>query len=279
MRYLSLGNMPLYKFTDAQRFIQHHSTVLVFGDDIAGSGTYVRCGDKYGVLTAHHVAFQRSTPFDFRPGSKQRLGLGVAGFPHQFEFEMETLIPHEIGIPSSDEFGPDLLFIEIPRSDPKLNTITAKRQAWDISLNNELRLSECYGDIGCVWATAGHPEELKSTQLPSHGFDEVKVFPGVVGITGVETMHQIDEHDYFDVYASFSPGDGLPRSFAGESGGSLWRIPIAVPDLNDPYNSLIVGQPTMAGVLFYQGPIVENRRLVRSHGPRSIYKVAREMIS
>jgi hypothetical protein len=37
---------------------------------------------------------------------------------------------------------------------------------------------------------------------------------------------------------------------------------------------IIVGDPVFAGVLFYQGPITRNRRMIRSHGPQSIYRTA-----
>jgi hypothetical protein len=276
---ISFGAMPLHLFDTAKQVIASFSTVLVRKGDIAGSATYVKCGDKHGILTAHHVAYQSSPPFDFGPNSSDRLGFGVAGTPHAFEIEMQHMIPHVIGKPDCDEFGPDLLFIEIPPSESRLHTILAKRQFWNVSVNPDDRITTCYNEINCVWATAGHPYELRNQAVPSHGFSEVWEFPGLVGITGVEKMHLRQPHDFFDCYANYTGRNDIPRSFQGESGGGLWRIPIAKEKESDPIESITVGSPVLTGTLFYQGPVENNRRLIRSHGPRSIYDVFRKTLN
>lgn len=273
---IRLGQMPLHIFTEAKQFIGSYTTVLVRKGDIAGSATFVKCGQRLGVLTAHHVAFQCSPPFDFNPGSTDMLGFGVAGSPHAFEIEMQHLVPHEIGCPKSDEFGPDLLFIEIPQSESRLHTILAKRQFWNVSIRPDDRIAECYTDTNCVWCTAGHPHELRKQEEPSHGFSEVWAFPGLVGITGVEERHQRDDFDYFDTYADYAGGNDIPKSFKGESGGGLWRIPISREKTSDPLDTMRVGLPVLAGVIFYQGPVIGTRRCIRAHGAKSVYNVFRK---
>ena len=267
--------MPLGLFDAAKQFIASYSTVLVRNGDIAGSATYVKCGDRHGVLTAHHVAFQCTPPFDFSPNSPDKLGFGLAGRPHAFEIEMQHMVPHEIGRPLCDEYGPDLLFIEIPRSESRLHTILAKRQFWNVSITPDDRIATCYNEINCVWATAGHPYELRKQAAPSRGFSEVWEFPGLVGITGVEKMKQREPFDFFDCFANYTGKNDVPRSFQGESGGGLWRIPITKEKESDPVESIIAGTPVLAGVLFYQGPTEANRRLIRAHGPKSVYCVLR----
>jgi hypothetical protein len=282
LQAITLGELPLGLFDQATQFIASYSTVLVRNGDIAGSATYVKCGNQHGILTAHHVAFQCSPPFDFSPNSSDKLGFGIARMPHvphAFEIEMQHLIPHEIGRPVTDDFGPDLLFIEIPASEPRLHTILAKRQFWNISITPDDRIEECYTEINCVWSTAGHPHALRKQETPSHGFSEVLAFPGLVGITGVEAMHERDGFDYFDTFADYTGRNDIPRSFQGESGGGLWRLPISKAKASDPHDTIHVGAPVLAGVLFYQGLPGNNRRLIRSHGPKSIYGVFRKKMN
>lgn len=279
LQRIALGDLPLGIFDQAKQLIASHSTVLVRNGDIAGSATYVKCGNKLGILTAHHVAYQCSVPFDFNPNSTDKLGLGVAGTPHAFEIEMQHLIPHEIGRPTTDDFGPDLLFIEIPASESRLQTILAKRQFWNVSFKPDDRIQECYNEINCVWSTAGHPHELRKQEAPSHGFAEVWAFPGLVGITGVEKMHQRDSFDFFDTFANYTGRNDIPQSFKGESGGGLWRLPITKDKASDPNDTIRVGSPVFAGILFYQGPLEMNRRLIRAHGPKSIYEVFRKTMN
>jgi hypothetical protein len=225
------------------------------------------------VLTAHHVAFQCLPPFDFRPASTDKLGFGLASVPHAFEIEMQYLVPHEIGKPVSAEYGPDLLFIEIPKSDPRLNTIRAKYPFWNVSVSPNKCLSDCYKENECVWGTAGFPEKRRKNELPSNGFTKVLGFECMVGITGVEMIHQKEEFDYFDTYANFTGRADIPDTFKGESGGGLWNIPISIEVSSDQHKTFQVGSPIFAGVIFYEGPINNNRRLIRSHGAKSIYAV------
>jgi hypothetical protein len=275
---IPLGELPLGIFEDAKQWIRSYSTVLIHNDGLAGSATFVKCGNKHGILTAHHVAFQCRPPFDFTPGSTDKLGIGVAELPHAFSIGMQNLVPHEIGTPTCDEFGPDLLFIEIPASSSSLQTILAKRQCWNTSVRSDERIAECYNEIGCVWATSGHPAELQVEAVPSHGFSEVCVLPGLVGITGVEAIHQRGEFDFFDTYVAYTGDNDIPQSCKGESGGGLWRIPISKEKMSDPNERMKVGNPVFAGVLFYQGPIENNRRLVRAHGAKSVYDVLRRRV-
>src|SRR5271169_6870325 len=56
------------------------STALILDGELAGSGTFIRSGKTYGILTAHHVIHNphdRSRRFDFSAGSSQELGLVV----------------------------------------------------------------------------------------------------------------------------------------------------------------------------------------------------------
>jgi hypothetical protein len=267
-------------FSRAQRkTISSYTTALLRNGDLAGSGTWVKVGKRYGVLTAHHVAYRCSPPFDFSPGSSDRLGLGVAsGIPHDFYIEMQHLIPHEIGVHACDEWGPDLLFLEIPKFESRLQTILAKRQFWDLSSQPDERIARCMTETGCVWATAGHPYELVQERKPSHGFSTVFGSGAIAGLTMVERRHRKDDFDYLDVFVDYRSNGAIPKSCEGESGGGLWLVPVSKEKASDPWDKMIAGEPILAGVMFYQGPVENDRRFLRSHGPESIYKVMREKL-
>lgn len=271
----SLGDLPLKKFDNVCKKIQLYSTVLIRNDDIAGSGTWVKCGNKYGILTAHHVAFQCNPHFNFKIESDDQLGFSViTEIPHNFSIKMKYLIPHEIAIPKNDEWGPDLLFIEIPDSIPQFQTIRAKKNFWNLSQSATENLEQCLDDNNCVWIIAGYPYEFKKEQSASHGFSRVSGIYPDIGLTGVENRPLIGNYDYCDVYLDYTTSGQIPQSCAGMSGGGLWRIPVQMTKGSTAVEDIIVGDPVFAGVLFYQGPITRNRRMIRSHGPQSIYRTA-----
>ena len=101
------------EFLDSNiRRIVQFCVSLLHESALAGSGTLVQCGDKYGILTAHHVVHKGKHPFDFRYGSNDVIGLIISDAPHEFVLPLKFLVCHDIGIPVSDEQGPDLVFLK-----------------------------------------------------------------------------------------------------------------------------------------------------------------------
>jgi hypothetical protein len=81
---------------------------------------------------------------------------------------------------------------------------------------------------------------------------------------GPEIEHNRGEFDYHDFDIDLSlPG---PRSFGGVSGGGLWRVWLyrTTPD------GEIDWKISLHGVAFYELPIVNERRIIRCHGGRSV---------
>jgi hypothetical protein len=121
-------------------------------------------------------------------------------------------------------------------------------------------------------AIAGHPAEDIGAVMPAAGFSEATSVPGMIGFTGQEMYCRRGNHDYIEIRSIKDDVNLAPTSYAGVSGGSLWRVPIlknaAIPD--SPY---LPGEITLAGVPFFQIPNAndgDNR--VRAHGPLSIYR-------
>ena len=272
MREFPIGELSKTVLQNAARFIAQHSTVLIHPVDIIGSGTFVSVAGRHGILTAYHVPNNKRSPFNFEPGSGDRLGVGVDTTAHAFWIEMQYIVPHVIGKPKEEEFGPDLMFLEIPPSS-QLHTIQAKRSFFNLSFKPDERMKICYSDMNCFWSIAGHPGQWKKHEAPEHGFDTVYGFPNLIGYTGVENRVEKYGFDYFEIAADYRSQDKMPQSFGGCSGGGLWRIPISLPREDSPLEELQTGNPVLSGVMFYETALQSSRRFIRSHGAKSIYEV------
>lgn len=278
MREFPIGELPTTVLQNVSRFIYQHSTVLVHPDDIIGSGTFVSVGGRHGILTAYHVPNNKQSPFNFEPGSGDRLGISVETIAHAFWLEMQYIVPHVIGKPKEDQFGPDLMFLEIPPS-PQLHTIQAKRSFWNLSFKTADRAKVCYSDTNCLWSFAGHPAQWKRDEPPEHGFDTVHGYPNLIGYTGVENRLEKYGFDYFEVAVDYRSQDPVPTTFGGCSGGGLWRIPILLPREDAPLTEIQMDNPVLSGVIFYETALQGSRRFVRSHGSKSIYEVLPRKLS
>ena len=92
-----IGDIPREKLVKPTEFIERCSTVLIYENQPFGSGTFVKCGDRFGILTAYHVPYNTTKDFNFRPNSPDKLGLAISNFKHAFYIEMQYLNPYSIG--------------------------------------------------------------------------------------------------------------------------------------------------------------------------------------
>ncbi len=121
-----ISQLPTEIKEHACNSISNYATILFCGGNVIGSGTFVQRDSCFGILTAHHV-IKEGIGFDsFRKGSAKKLGVAYAvkadprpeavkGIQH-LEFDLQHICPHEIGRPPNckyNEYGPDLLFLEI----------------------------------------------------------------------------------------------------------------------------------------------------------------------
>jgi len=116
---------------------------------------------------------------------------------------------------------------------------------------------------------AGHvAENLKNLGAQS-GFSEVTYIPCLVGFTGGLGGFSKKGFDYLEVGSNCDGTNGAPMSYAGVSGGSLWRVPIfrKTPDSPVEFKGM-----TLAGVTFYETIESHGKIRVRAHGPKSIYQ-------
>ncbi len=87
---------------------------------------------------------------------------------------------------------------------------------------------------------------------------------------GPETGQEGDGLDYLDYEMDLT--FPLPRTCGGVSGGGVWHVYIYYSSETD----IIDWTMSLHGVAFYELDIVNERRPIRCHGPRSIEAIIRD---
>jgi len=251
---------------------------LIHRDDLVGSGTLVRFGDRQGILTAYHVVHDVVPKFDFRAGSQDSLGLIILPHErvHRFEIPLGVgvLTVVDIAKPKREDSGPDLAFIEIKPSH-HLNQLDASRDFFNLGVNREkgLRMDLSEKDPMVI---SGFCHEGHTTEANKDGFSLVKGFKGFAGFTSIEHRGEYANYDLCDVVVDYSLADDLPKSFGGYSGGGLWHV---VLTKDQETGKIGHRSPMFSGVIFYQEQISETRKILRCHLTNSIYGHAIDAIA
>jgi hypothetical protein len=245
---------------------------LLHNSSLIGSGTLVQCGNKYGILTAHHVVYKGNRPFDFRYASDDAIQLVIQASPHEFVLPLKFIVCHDIGVPVSDEQGPDLVFLEIPPGD-KLGALKARKSFFNLTANPDDRLAFCKAKEG-LWVMSYSIAEQSSMIKLEDGAPAISV-RAWIGYTSPDRWFQIGEFDYVEVGVTYNPENHLPASFGGASGGALWKLRFR--DTGSRRNNgkidIEADKLVLAGVLFYQTRQEKNYWQIRCHGPESIYHI------
>ncbi|CEF49258.1 unnamed protein product [uncultured bacterium] len=250
---------------------------LIHRDDLVGSGTLVRFGDRRGILTAYHVVHSVVPKFDFRAGSQDSLGLIILPHErvHRFEIPLGVGVVTVVNIakPKREDLGPDLAFIEIKPSH-HLNQLDASRDFFNLSVHREKGLRMDLNEKQPM-VISGFCHEGHTTEVNKDGFSLVKGFKGFAGLTAIEHRREYADYDLCDVTVDYSLADDLPRSFGGFSGGGLWHV---VLTKNEETDKIDHQSPMFSGVIFYQEQISETRKILRCHLTNSIYRHAIDTI-
>lgn len=230
----------------------------------AGSGTFVRIGEIFGVLTAHHVA-------ELFDGS-WHLGIVLVPEVHRHSIRPELLDVVHIARGEEGADGPDLSFIRI--YPPHIGTIRAYKSFYDLNAFRQSLLKNPPPSSTGAWFIWGVPKEKTSWEQPEGGFDAVTSFYSICGATAVENEFKREGFDYVDVAVEYTGASEVVRDYRGYSGGGLWHALLAEAADGgiDDYEYIL------SGVTFYQSAIENDFRTIRCHGLQSIYSNAYEAI-
>lgn len=250
------------------RHIWNYSTglVLVAKDSqgqeytrLIGADTFVSVSEVSGILTAAHVAKELKEP--------HLLGLTLNQSSHRYVIPVQHLHINIIDEAEGQDKskGPDLAFIEIPQFH--LGTIRATKSFFNISLRRDQMLFNPPPQNLGIWAVFGVPDEQTLIETPAKAFSELKGFNFLAGFGGIVHSDNAGEFDYVDFAVNYDLDPAIPKSFEGVSGGGLWHIVLQRFD-----NEVLEPKEFyFSGLAFFQTARSESSRIIRCHGPSSIY--------
>jgi hypothetical protein len=225
-----------------------------------GSGTYIRVGNTYGILTAQHCV--AALTGDYVLG----LNAGREGVEHNFLIPKDSLAITNIALPTNDEFGPDLAFITIAEWE-KVSQIAASKAFFDLKSHQDAMLNDPPAAERSIWYMCGVLNESLIEGRSEAGFKKMFQFEDYCAAGGADRIYQHDGYDYIEMHFEATSLDPFPRSFAGMSGGGLWQVPAAP----GPTGDLEQEGFYLSGVIFFQGVTEDGKRFLRAHGRHSVY--------
>lgn len=271
--YFRVSQLPYSLFEGVSRYVPLLSTILfrisdsqftVDKIDLIGSGTFISTGDIFGILTATHVVRQLKR--------SDSLGLVLAERGSLYSVEVQYLDIIEIGKYREPGEGPDIAFIKLPTSE--VGKIKPYKTFLNID-NDREELLNCPPDHqDGFWLVCGAPGQF--TNYEGQGIFSVG---SICGIGGVQNEYEKDGYDYIESIVEYDrqmeqiDNIEIPESLGGMSGGGLWQVMVGISE-----EECIPLRYILYGVAFCQSKFEENRRILKCHGRKSIYKYAYEAI-
>ena len=214
------------------------------------SGTFTFIGQRFGVLTNHHVAkfVVREHPnYIYVP-----LPWPKTGF-------LPLQISQIISLPTEQREGIDMAFIELSPAAPACVFQQLNKQFWylDASFADHMQGKLCVESQSLhnyLWLT--HGNSFSGRELKKDGdnvyWDHPHAAPYFLGPRSVETIAyrypSLSQLFYVDEVLCFvdkeMSRDAMPGSFEGMSGAGVWRIEFG-PDLQVQFN--LAGLATAEG--------------------------------
>jgi len=218
----------------------------------------VTVGGIRGILTAAHVL--KALPDEGRVAI-----ILSAESPAQFRrMKIDMKNAHKLVVCAS-EFtidGPDLGFLRISSEDA--GSIAAISSLYNLTKRADDVLAKQKPAPNSSDALAGVIHErtkvLETERGRATSFD--LLFCG--GQSGAE--RSVGDHDTFTFAPANEQDFELPSSFAGASGGGIWRFFFV---MKDAAPSIV--ERTLIGVPFWQSRVEQGKRIIACHGTKSIY--------
>ena len=228
---------------------------------LIGSGTFVTINSQHYVLTAAHV-WQATELFP-------TIGLSLTSYESWFQIPRDGISAHTLRGVRFGELGPDLALLEI--SSALVPRIMAHKSVLDLSQQRQAFLTDPLAlDLG-IWAVTGMSEAISEVRArPEQRKFEADV-QGRAFFSGIAGTLEVDGYDYLDVGADMALAD-VPPSFGGVSGAGLWQIRLSLSKQTGQVSW--TGQKRLTGVAYWQSEMRNGRRVIRCHGPRTLFERA-----
>jgi hypothetical protein len=159
------------------------------------SGTFVIQNGMHGILTAHHCLHAANPAVSIGAQGKDTLLLMVTR-SRCLILDPNDAKEHPLAIPASDEFGPDLTFIEI-FSGPKLDSLKAIVSFWNLD-QKHYELANKLSAPGIVIVETGFPEIDYRTRIIGSDIHHYLKYVVFIGALGDEDISNENEWDYIN---------------------------------------------------------------------------------
>ena len=243
-------------------FVQITTLNLVEDAELRGSGTLCHVDDKYFIVTAQHVISKIV--------KNKEIGLIFCKIgrskPSRITIKTDYCDIISYGPGESEHSGPDIGVIILP-------IIEARRiERFGIFYNLNKRKDGMLSDVNetrnRIWKLGGLVGERTSPATPKRRLVRTKIFGGIVADIEVKRIFSEEKFDYIDCEVLYDENYVGPHSFGGCSGGGLWQVLFAF----ESGGIVNIDDVILSGVVFCQFGIKDEKRVIRSHGCKSIYR-------
>lgn len=225
-----------------------------------GSGTFVEIEGTHYILTAAHV-WRKAR-------ESEKIGLVLADYQSSFMVLRDAIPYQELWDGKVSEWGPDIALLKLAPSD--VATIKAHKSFLNLAQQKEA-LAACPPVIEKgLWAVTGMVGEFTEVQPNPEARTVTCHIYGEAFISAVQRTHEHNGYDYFDLGANLQL-PGVPSSFVGVSGGGLWQINLSMAKSGTISWD---GKRYFRGVAFWESEKTDGHRMIRCHGPKSIFEKA-----
>jgi hypothetical protein len=221
-----------------------------------GSGTLVKVVDAKFILTAAHV--WKASEW------ASSVLISLKKTETSFVIQRKYLSAKLFFVPG--ESGPDIALLELSPSDAA--TIGASKSFLDLKIQRDDLENHPLKEENGFFAVVGIIGE-KTEIVPREDGAVVANLRGDAFFGVLENYTETEGSDYFDLTANSSL-PGIPKSFGGVSGGSVWQLDLRVQNGSISWDR----KRLFRGVAFYEFYEEKGRQLLRCNGPRTLYELA-----
>lgn len=158
-----------------------------------GSGTFVVREGMHGILTAHHCLHRCSPEVRTGADGKDTLLLFVTRSRCVILNPQDTR-ERPLGIPDSEDFGPDLTFVEI-LPEPKLDLLKAIVSFWNVDEKHWSLAIDVSSNRPCI-VIAGFPEIDYQTTIDGTAVHHKLMHTVFIGALGEGDISEQGKWDY-----------------------------------------------------------------------------------
>ena len=230
-----------------------------------GSGTLVEIEGGHYVLTAAHVWYETR--------EADQIGLVLTDHQTSFAIPRDSISVKQLWNGEMAEWGPDIALLKLPK--PSISTIEAHKSFLNLRRQKDDLASFPPATENGLWAITGMVgESTEIRRYPEKGIIEGHL-QGNAFFSSIHKVCERTDYDYFDLEADLGLVD-VPSTFGGVSGGGLWDVRLVMSKSKE----VVWDQKRhFRGLAFWQTESSDSRRMIRCHGPKSIYDKAWQLIS